>query len=57
MIRIVEGKESQIPGWESIFNKIILEKNHNVKREIPINIKDACEAQNKVCQKSPLSTK
>ena len=41
IIGIEEGEESQIQGLENNFNKVIEENFPNLKKEMPINIKQS----------------
>jgi hypothetical protein len=41
VINIEEGEETQIPGPENVFNKIIEEKFPNLKKEIPIKVQES----------------
>ena len=47
----IEREDSQVRGPKNIFNKIIEEKNSNLKKEMPINIQEAQRTPNRLSQK------
>jgi hypothetical protein len=47
VIGIEESKDSQIKGPANIFNKILEENFPNLKKEMPINIQEACQTANR----------
>jgi len=51
IIGIEESEDSQIKGPVNIFNKIIEENFHNLKKKIPINIQEAYRTPNRLDQK------
>jgi hypothetical protein len=51
VISIEENKDSQLKGPVNIFNKIIEENFHNLKKIMPINIQEAYRTLNKLDQK------
>jgi hypothetical protein len=50
VIGIEESKDSQLKGPVNIFNKIIEENFHNLKKEMPINIQEAYRTPNRLDQ-------
>jgi hypothetical protein len=46
-----ENKDSLFKGPVNIFNKIIEENFPNLKKEIPINIKESCRTPSRLDQK------
>jgi hypothetical protein len=48
---IEESEDSQLKGPVNIFNKIIEENVHNLKKEMAINIKVAYRTPNRLYQK------
>jgi hypothetical protein len=50
-ISIDESEGSQLKGPVNIFNKIIEENFPNLKKEMPMNIKEACRTINRLDQK------
>jgi hypothetical protein len=46
-----ENEDFQLKGPVSIFNKIIEENFPNLKKEMPMNIQEACRAPNRLDQK------
>ena len=51
IIGIEESEDSQRKGLVNIFNKIIEEKFPNLKKEMPMNIQEACSTPNRLDQK------
>jgi hypothetical protein len=51
IIGIEEREDSQLKGPINIFNKIIEENFHNLKKEMPINIQEAYRTPNRLDQK------
>ena len=51
IIGIEELKDSQIKGTVNIFNKIIEENFTNLKKEMPMDIKEALSTPNRLDQK------
>jgi len=51
IIGIEDREDSQLKGPVNIFNKIIEENFPNLKKEMPINIKEAYRTPNKLEQK------
>jgi hypothetical protein len=51
IIGIEESKYSQIKGPVNIFNKIIWENFTNLKKEVPMNIQEACRTPNRLDHK------
>jgi hypothetical protein len=51
IIGIEESEDSQLKGPVNIFNKIIEENFPNLKKEMPVNIKEAHRAPNRLDQK------
>jgi uncharacterized coiled-coil protein SlyX len=56
IIDIEENEDSQIKVPVNIFNKIIEENSPNLRKEIPINIKEACSIPNRLDQKKNSSS-
>jgi hypothetical protein len=51
-LRIIEIEEdSQLQGPEIIFNKIIEENLHNLKKDVPVNIQEPYRTPNRFDQK------
>jgi hypothetical protein len=48
IIGIEESKDSQLKGPVNIFNKIIKENFHNLKKDLPINIQEAYKTPNRL---------
>jgi hypothetical protein len=48
---IEESKDSQFKGPVNIFNKIIKENFHNLKKEMPMNIQEVYRTPNRLDQK------
>jgi hypothetical protein len=55
IIGIDEKEDFQLKGPVNIFNKIIEENVHNLKREMPTNIEEACRTPNRLDQKRNFS--
>jgi hypothetical protein len=51
IIRIEENKDSQLKGIQNVFNKIIKENFPNLKKEMPIKVKEAYRIPNRWDQK------
>ena len=52
ILRIIEIEEdSQLQGPENIFNKIIEENLHNLKKDVPVNIQEPYRTPNRFDQK------
>jgi hypothetical protein len=51
VIGIEESEDFQLKGTVNIFNKIIEENFHNLKKEMPMNIQEACRTPNRLDQK------
>jgi hypothetical protein len=51
IIGIEESEDSQLKGPVNIFNKIIEKNFHNLKKEMPMNIKEAYRTPNRLDQK------
>jgi len=51
LIGIDENEDFQLKGQANIFNKIIEENFPNLKKEMPMNIQEACRTPNRVDQK------
>jgi hypothetical protein len=51
IIDIEESEDSQLKGPVNIFNKILEENFHNLKKEMPINIQEAYRIPNRLDQK------
>ena len=51
IIGIEESKDLQLKGPVNVFNKIIEEKFSNLKKEMPMNIKDTYRTPNRFDQK------
>jgi hypothetical protein len=51
IIGIQESKAFQLKGPVNIFNKIIEENFPNLKKEMPMNLQEACRTPNKLDQK------
>ena len=47
IIGIEESKDSQLKGPVNIFNKIIKENFHNLKKEMSVNIQEAYRTPNR----------
>jgi hypothetical protein len=46
-----QREDSQLQGSENVFNRIIKETVPNLKKEIPVNIQEACRTPYKLNQK------
>jgi hypothetical protein len=46
IIRVDENEDFQLKGTANIFNKIIEESFHNLKKEMPMNIQEAYRIPN-----------
>jgi hypothetical protein len=51
IIGIYEKEDFQLEGTVNIFNKIIEENFHNLKKEMPMNIQEAYRTLNRLDQK------
>jgi DNA repair exonuclease SbcCD ATPase subunit len=51
IIGVDENEDFQLKGPENIFNKIIEENFPNLKKEMPMNIQEACRTPNRLDQK------
>jgi hypothetical protein len=51
IIGVHENEDFQLKGPENIFNKIIEENFPNIKKEMPMNIKEAYRIPNRLDQK------
>jgi chromosome segregation ATPase len=51
IIGVVENEDFQLKGSANIFNKIIEENFPNLKKEMPMNIQEACRTPNRMDQK------
>jgi chromosome segregation ATPase len=51
MIGVDENEDFQLKGPANIFNKIIEENFPNLKKEMPMNIQEACRTPNRLDQK------
>jgi hypothetical protein len=51
VIRIEENNDSQLKGPENVFNKLIEENFHKLKKEIAIKVQEAYRTPNKWGQK------
>jgi hypothetical protein len=51
IIGVDENEDFQIKGPANIFNKIIEENFPNLKKEMPMNIQEACRTPNRLDQK------
>jgi hypothetical protein len=51
IIEVEESKDSELKGPVNIFNKIIEENFSNLKKEMPMNIREAYRTPNRLDQK------
>ena len=51
IMEIEESEDSQLKGPVNIFNKVIEENFPNLKKEMPMNIKEAYRTPNRLDQK------
>jgi hypothetical protein len=54
IIGMKENKDSQLKGYENVFNKIIEENLPNLKKEMGIQVQEVCRKPNKWDQKKNL---
>jgi hypothetical protein len=55
IIGVDENEDFRLKGPVNIFNKIIEENFPNLKKEMPMNIQEACRTPNRLKQKSNCS--
>jgi hypothetical protein len=51
IVGIEQREEIQLNGTKNIFNKVIKENFHNLRKKLPINVQEACRTPNRQKQK------